>query len=143
MTSAYYRGSDGVVVVFDVTAKESFEHVDSWMSELNRFADSAVKILIGNKVDLPGHVVPEEESELKAKRLGMTGGFVGVSAKTGADVEAAFVGVARELIRVREMGRAATAGLGEAGTTAGPFSLRDRLAEAPGIAAISNKCCNQ
>lgn len=135
MTSAYYRGSDGVVVVFDVTGRESFDHVDSWVSEVNRLADSAVKLLMGNKVDLPGHVVAEEEAEGKAQKLGMSGGYVGVSAKTGEDVEAAFVGVARELIRVREMSRAATAGL----VAASSFSLRDRIAEA----ATSSKCCNQ
>lgn len=36
ITSAYYRGADGIVVVYDVTEPESFAHVDDWLAEVNR-----------------------------------------------------------------------------------------------------------
>ena len=141
MTSAYYRGSDGIVVVFDVTARDSFEHVDVWLAEVNRFADSAAKLLVGNKTDLPDHAVAADEAAAKAKRLGMAD-YVGASAKTADQVEAAFAKLAAQLIKSRELAAAATAGLaaGPAGEDRGAgFSLRDRLAET----SIGGRCCKQ
>merc|ERR1711874_641300 len=52
ITSAYYRGADGIVLVFDVTDRESFDHVDDWLTEVNRYVnDSTMMLLLGNKCD--------------------------------------------------------------------------------------------
>ncbi|CAL9233477.1 unnamed protein product [Arabidopsis halleri] len=53
VTSAYYRGAVGAMLVYDMTQRESFEHIPRWLEELRAHADkNIVIILIGNKTDL-------------------------------------------------------------------------------------------
>jgi Ras-related protein Rab-1A len=58
ITSAYYRGADAIVMVYDVTSKQSFEHIESWVQEIVQYHDSTgespVVVLVGNKVDVTG-----------------------------------------------------------------------------------------
>ena len=53
ITSAYYRGADGIIMVYDVTRLDSFDHVRDWLNEVNRYANQGLckKLLIGNKCD--------------------------------------------------------------------------------------------
>jgi len=54
LTSSYYRGAQGVLLVYDVTNRASFESLPSWFSELDTFAHSpqdVVRVIVGNKVD--------------------------------------------------------------------------------------------
>ena len=53
LTSSYYRGAHGIIIVYDVTNRDSFDNVRQWMTEIERFATENVnKLLIGNKCDL-------------------------------------------------------------------------------------------
>ena len=53
ITSSYYRGAHGIIIVYDVTDPDSFENVKSWMAEIDRFATEGVsKLLVGNKSDM-------------------------------------------------------------------------------------------
>lgn len=53
LTASYYRGAHGIIVVFDVTERETFENVRQWMQEIERFAsDNVCRVLVGNKCDL-------------------------------------------------------------------------------------------
>lgn len=100
ITSAYYRGADGIIMVYDVTKKDSFDHVKDWLAEVNRYAaDSTCKLLIGNKCDRSDVRVPPEDGEKLAKELGMP--FLQTSARTAENVEAAFIRMADELIRAK------------------------------------------
>ena len=54
ITSAYIRGADGIIMVYDVTSQESFNHVADWLTEVNRYAsEGTCKLLVGNKSDRP------------------------------------------------------------------------------------------
>ena len=102
ITTAYYRGSDGIIIVFDKNSSESFKHVDDWMEEVNRYGhETAVKMLVGNKADL-GNAVSTEEGEAKAKSYGIE--YVETSAKSAYQVDLAFMAVARQLVKKRKEG---------------------------------------
>jgi GTPase SAR1 family protein len=65
ITSAYYRGADGIIMVYDSTSEESFNHVNEWLNEVNRYAaEDTCKILVGNKSDKPDKVIPTERAKV-------------------------------------------------------------------------------
>lgn len=101
ITSAYYRGADGIIMVFDVTSMESFDHVNDWLKEVNRYAaEGTVKLLVGNKCDRTAdRVVTEEQAQSFAEELGIP--YIETSAKSAKNVEEAFLTMAGELIRQR------------------------------------------
>merc|ERR1712217_543523 len=102
ITSAYYRGADGIVMIFDLCDRESFSHVDNWLDEVNRYVnESTCKILIGSKCDLTAErQVSTEEAKKKADELGMA--FIETSAKDATNVQDAFQIMSTELIAKRE-----------------------------------------
>ena len=69
ITSSYYRGAHGIIIVYDITNKESFDHVERWLNEIKTFAgDNVEKVLVGNKCDLESkRVVPTVQGEKLAK----------------------------------------------------------------------------
>ena len=102
ITSAYYRGADGIIIVYDTTNRESFEHLDSWIAEVNKYAsDKMVKVIVGNKSDKASdRLVTTEEGMKKAESLGLS--FIETSAKDATHIEDAFVLISRQLVRIRE-----------------------------------------
>eukprot|EP00978_Attheya_sp_CCMP212_P000057 scaffold131_cov55-Attheya_sp.AAC.5 len=102
ITSAYYRGADGIIMVYDVTSMDSFDHVNDWLKEVNRYAsEGTVKLLVGNKSDrtVDKIVTPEQAKEF-ADELGIA--FLETSAKSAKNVEEAFLTMAGELIKQRQ-----------------------------------------
>jgi Ras-related protein Rab-1A len=62
ITSAYYRGADGIIMVYDVTNEDSFRHINDWLLEVNRYAsETTCKLIVGNKIDLPDKVISTEK----------------------------------------------------------------------------------
>lgn len=57
LTSSYYRGAQGIILVYDVTRKETFDSLNMWLQEVEQFSmgggKEVVKLLVGNKVDQP------------------------------------------------------------------------------------------
>ncbi|KAM0030590.1 putative small GTP-binding protein [Helianthus debilis subsp. tardiflorus] len=91
ITSSYYRGAHGIIVVYDVTDQESFNNVKQWLSEIDRYASENVnKILVGNKCDLVANkVVSTETAKAFADEIGIP--FLETSAKDATNVEQAFM----------------------------------------------------
>ena len=86
ITSAYYKGSHGVVIVYDITDKEGFNNVPNWINEAKKHAGpSVVKILVGNKCDLQEErKVSWQEGKDFADREGML--FFECSAKAKINI---------------------------------------------------------
>jgi len=90
ITSAYYRGAVGALLVYDIAKMSSYENVERWLEELREHADkNIVVLLVGNKSDLE-HLrqVPTEVAELFAREAELS--FIETSALEGIQVEAAF-----------------------------------------------------
>ncbi|KAI3882288.1 hypothetical protein MKW92_019284 [Papaver armeniacum] len=97
ITSSYYRGAHGIIIVYDVTEKESFDNVKQWLSEIDRYAnDTVCKLLVGNKCDLVEEkVVETETAKAFAEKLGIS--FLETSAKDSINVEQIFLTMAAEI----------------------------------------------
>jgi len=96
ITSSYYRGAHGIIVVYDVTDKESFDNVSNWLKEIDRYASADVnKLLVGNKCDLEPKAVEYASAKEFADQLGVA--FLETSAKNATNVEQAFMTMAAEI----------------------------------------------
>jgi Ras-related protein Rab-1A len=98
ITNSYYRGSHGIVVVYDVTDRESFSRVRMWMQEIAKYAGpSTQKLLVGNKVDLVSkRVVTTDEGHMMAEELEVH--FLETSALNSHNVESAFEMLLRDMV---------------------------------------------
>jgi len=97
ITSSYYRGAHGIIVVYDTTDNETFEHVKTWLHEIDRYASENVnKLLVGNKSDLTSKRQVETESA-KEFADSVTIPFLETSAKNATNVEDAFMTMAGEI----------------------------------------------
>lgn len=66
ITSAYYRGADGIIIVYDVTSEESFNHIKDWLVEVNRYSsENCCKLLVGNKADKSDRLIPAERAQVR------------------------------------------------------------------------------
>ena len=90
VTSSYYKGSKGVLIVYDISNYNSFESVDRWINEFRMKSDeNSAIVLVGNKNDNEElRKVTIEEGEEKAKKYNL--GFFETSAKEGKNVDEAF-----------------------------------------------------
>jgi len=89
ITSTYYRGTHGVIVVYDVTSGESFVNVKRWLHEINQNCDDVSRILVGNKCEDPeSRVVLHDDAKRLASQMGIQ--FFECSAKMDINVEEMF-----------------------------------------------------
>jgi len=97
ITSSYYRGAHGIIVVYDVTDQVSFNNVKQWLQEIDRYAcENVNKLLVGNKSDLvTKKVVDMNTAKEFADGLGIP--FLETSAKNATNVEQAFILMATEI----------------------------------------------
>merc|ERR1712000_38745 len=99
ITWAYYRGAAGALLVYDITRRETFSHLSSWLEDARKHSNKDMTImLIGNKSDLDQkRQVTYSEGEAFAKENGLV--FLETSAKTAENVQEAFEGTAAEIYR--------------------------------------------
>ncbi|KAJ9181512.1 hypothetical protein P3X46_009636 [Hevea brasiliensis] len=102
LTSSYYRNAQGIILVYDVTRRETFTNLsDVWAKEVDLYRTNkdCVKMLVGNKVDIESEgVVSREEGMALAKEHGCT--FLECSAKTRQNVEKCFEELALKIMEV-------------------------------------------
>ncbi|XP_022014308.2 ras-related protein RABA1g [Helianthus annuus] len=99
LTSAYYQGTVGALIVYDITRKVTFENVERWLRELREHMEQTIVVmLIGNKADL-GHsrAVPTDEAKAFSKRENMF--FMETSALEALNVEKAFTELLSQIYR--------------------------------------------
>jgi len=98
ITTSYFRGAQGILLVYDVTDRNSFTSIRNWVAQIQMHADVNVnKILIGNKCDVPAdqRAISFEEGQNLAKEYNIH--FFETSAKQDLNVEAAFVKIATDV----------------------------------------------
>jgi len=90
ITNAYYRGSHGILLTYDITNRTSFENMNRWMKELQAGTPEGIMIIIiGNKCDMSDErTVSEEEGQAFADKHGSL--FFETSAKSGINVDKSF-----------------------------------------------------
>jgi len=100
ITSAYYRGAVGALLVYDVTRHSTFENVERWLKELRDHTDpNIVVMLVGNKSDLR-HLVAVQTDEGKAFAERESLYFMETSALESTNVENAFAEVLTQIYRI-------------------------------------------
>ena len=98
ITKSYYKGSHGIIIVYDVTNSASFLNVDKWIEQVREQAPSNTQIiLVGTKCDLESErQVSYEDGLRKAEQHGIK--FIETSAKTSTNIDAAFKTLVSEII---------------------------------------------
>ncbi|KAL2259418.1 hypothetical protein VTK26DRAFT_6911 [Humicola hyalothermophila] len=173
VTRSYFRGASGALLVFDLTRKATFQHVTDWLNDLRQIAEpDIVVVLVGNKADLasPSAVpdaddptkgdsnssstsastnrreVTRAEAEEWARRNGVLE-YVETSAKSGENVEKAFMRVAERIFQNIQAGkydlndrRSGVKGPNAGGGGAGGAQRSVRLTTTD-AAARNNACC--
>jgi len=99
ITSSFYRGAHGIIVVYDISDQATFNNVKLWMQEIQRYASAGVcRMLVGNKVDLSDRRVVEYNTA-KEYADGLSIPFSETSSKTGQEVDKVFEKLSLEIMR--------------------------------------------
>ena len=119
ITTSYFKGAQGILLVYDVTDRKTFQAIGNWIAQINQHADKKVNnVLIGNKCDMEDQrAVSVEEGRELANEFGMS--FFETSAKQDTNVEAAFLGIA-SMVQERILSQGPTSGPGGAKLSAAP-----------------------
>ena len=100
MRNRFYDGAMGALLVFDLTRSQTYKEIRKWLEEFRQFAGNNIPfILIGNKADLVediGEVIKKSEAQEFAEKERSI--YIETSAKTGENVENAFIQLARKMI---------------------------------------------
>ena len=139
ITRSYFRGASGALLVFDISRRQTFDSVTSWLYDLRQIAeDDIVVVLVGNKSDLaPASTIGEAGDKVNKRqvtreeaeewcRVNKVMQYVETSAKSGENVERAFLEVAERIYQNIEAGR---------------YDLNDRRSgvKGPGAGGASNQ----
>ena len=106
--SSYFRGAHGILLIYDVTNRDSFKNLESWLIEIEQnSSENVLKVLIGNKNDLvDDKEIKTEEGQAFANRNGMQ--FIETSAKENTNVTEAFECLAKLMMEFNSEKKAPT-----------------------------------
>jgi small GTP-binding protein len=104
ITTQYYKGADGIVLVYDVTDDGSFEKIRDWMAQIqsNAQRDELGLVLLGNKCDIEPRVVTEDQGSKLAEELKVS--YFETSALNGQGINEAFEQLARDIMKKKGVG---------------------------------------
>ncbi|MHA2281491.1 MAG: Rab family GTPase [Promethearchaeota archaeon] len=105
MRRHFYQGAEGIIVIFDLTNRKSFESVSEWYRDIKKhleiYQKTIVGFILGNKEDLVNErKVPAEEAKKVAKSLNIE--YIETSAKTGKNLEKIFYRIADSLVKLKK-----------------------------------------
>lgn len=98
ITTSYYRGAMGIMLVYDITNAKSFDNIQKWLRNIDEHANEDVeKMIVGNKCDMEDRrIIAKERGEAIAKEHGIK--FMETSACSNINVEKAFLDLARAIL---------------------------------------------
>jgi len=116
ITTSYYRGANGILLVYDITNPKSFDNISKWLRNINEHASEDVeRMLIGNKCDMEEkRLISKERGEKVAEENGIK--FYETSAKENVNIEHAFITLAEDILNKQSPST-------ETGATGGGVSL--------------------
>ena len=90
ITKNYYKGAHGIILIYDVTSRKTYENIKNWVSQIKEeVSEKLTIILVGNKIDdEKNRKVTTEEGENMAKECGLD--FFETSAKSGVNIDSTF-----------------------------------------------------
>ncbi|XP_076237652.1 ras-related protein Rab-18 isoform X1 [Calliopsis andreniformis] len=99
LTPSYYRDGQGAILVYDVTDRVTFMKLETWLNELNTYCNKTdiVKMVVGNKIDLPNREVSTEEGLQFARRHQSL--YIESSAKTADGIKCCFEELVQKIIQ--------------------------------------------
>ena len=104
ITSQYYKGAEGIILVFDLTKKESFDKINDWMKQIrvNTQSDEIAIVLLGNKKDIVNErVVSFEEGNERAGEYGIK--YFETSALDGTGIDEAIQNLSEEIMKKKKI----------------------------------------
>jgi len=101
ITSSFYDRSDGIMVVYDILDKSTFDALDQWFQEAGRYARDANLLLVGNKTDkITERTVPFDSAKRFAEKIGIP--YIETSPLNGNNVQEAFRLLAKEVLKQKD-----------------------------------------
>ncbi|KPP71874.1 hypothetical protein Z043_109176 [Scleropages formosus] len=128
ITTSYYRGAMGIMLVYDITNAKSFENISKWLRNIDEHANEDVeRMLLGNKCDMEDkRVVPKAKGEQIAREHGIR--FFETSAKANINIEKAFLTLAEDILRKTPVKE--------------PNSENVDITSGSGVTGWKSKCCS-
>lgn len=139
ITSAYYRGAVGALLVYDITKQQTFDNVQRWLNELREHADANITImLVGNKADLKHlRAVSEETAKEFAQNEQLE--FIETSALEATNVEAAFTNILTSIYHIVSKKQISS----DRDASAAGQTLEVKAGASGEEAAKKRQCCSQ
>ena len=104
ITTQYYKGADGIVLVYDITEEASFDKIKDWMDQIlsNTQQEEIGLVLLGNKCDMEPRNVTEDQGKKMAEELKIS--YFETSALTGQGIKEAFEQLTRDIMKKKGVG---------------------------------------
>ncbi|XP_071941652.1 ras-related protein Rab-13-like [Antedon mediterranea] len=103
MTTTIFRGAEGAILVYDVSSRVSFDHLEDWIESIRKSADQNIRVVVvGNKTDKEDQIEVDARTGKKFSEL-MGLNFFETSAQSGKNVDKPFNRLAKEILEARQI----------------------------------------